>query len=64
MSEFEQKYYDLLNLVAKMRKHQKDFFSKHSSLDLDAAKKIEKRVDKLIQDEVLKTHTAQQSLKF
>lgn len=64
MSDFEQKYYDLLNLVAKMRKHQKDFFSKHSSLDFQAAKKVEKKVDEIIAREVMKTHTAQQSLKF
>lgn len=64
MSEFEQKYYDLFNLVAKMRKHQKDYFRQRSSLDLQAAKKVEKKVDDLIAQEVMKTHTAQQSLKF
>ncbi len=64
MSDFAEKYYKLLNEVAKMRKHQKDFFSKHSSIDLKAAKEVEKRVDSIIVEEVMKTHTAQQSLKF
>lgn len=64
MSDFEEKYFKLLNEVAKMRKHQKDFFAKHSSFDLKAAKEVEKRVDAMIAQEVMKTHTAQQTLKF
>lgn len=64
MPDFEEKYYKLLNEVAKMRKHQKDYFKLRSSLDLEASKKVEKRVDAMIAEEVMKTHTAQQTLKF
>lgn len=62
MSEFEQKYNELLNEVATMRGLQKKYFSCRSSLVLDDCKKAEKKVDKMIEAEILKSSELQQKL--
>jgi len=54
MSDFEKKYYDLLNLVADMRVKQKKYFRMRTSTDLRFAKNAEEKIDNVIKEEVLK----------
>lgn len=58
----QQKYDKILDLVRRMRGHQKEFFKYHSSIDLEKAKRIERLVDAFIKDEIQSIKSNQNSL--
>lgn len=64
MQDFEQKYTELLNATANMRRHQKAYFGCRTGQNLNAAKKAEQKVDQLINAEVAKAVKLQQSMLF
>lgn len=64
MPDFEQKYNELLNATANMRKLQKAYFGCRTSQNLNAAKKAESKVDQLINAEIAKAMQLQQTLNF
>lgn len=65
MSDFEKKYYELLNLTADMRAKQRKYFSEKMKWNLDKAKVAEAKVDAIIKEEILNTqhlHSLQSKL--
>lgn len=64
MQDFEQKYTELLNATANMRRHQKAYFGCRTGQNLNAAKKAESKVDQIINAEVAKAVKLQQSMLF
>lgn len=62
MSDFEKKYTDLLNAVASMRKHQRDYFKCKTGQGLRAAKHAEAKVDSIINQELANAVQLQQSM--
>lgn len=64
MQDFEQKYNELLNATANMRKHQKAYFGCRTGQNLQAAKRAEAKVDQLINAELAKAIQLQQTLNF
>ena len=61
--EIQKKYDQLVEKVRRMRGHQKEFFKYRAKVDLDAARRFEREVDKLIEEEV-KQKKSQQSVMF
>lgn len=48
----QKKYDHLVEVIHRMRGHQKEYFKYRARSDLDMAKRWEREVDKLIQEEV------------
>ena len=62
MSDFEQKYYKLLERVAEMRKWQKDYQRCKASATFTKQKACEKRVDDEIISEIAKVESVQRKM--
>lgn len=60
--ELQKKYDQLVEKVRRMRGHQKEFFKYRAKVDLDAARRFERDVDKLIEEEVKQKKSKQPAM--
>lgn len=60
--ELQQKYDRLIDRVRRMRGRQKEYFKYRASSDLEAARRLEREVDKLLNEEVKAQQSKQNSL--
>jgi hypothetical protein len=49
--ELQKRYQRLVQLVGKMRGHQREYFKYRASYDLERARRLEREVDKIIREE-------------
>lgn len=64
MQDFEQKYDELLNATANMRRLQKEVKQQYSSTAHNALRRAQEKVDRMIDAELAKAVKLQQSMLF
>lgn len=64
MQDFEQKYIELLNATASMRRLQKELKHQYSSTAHNSLKRAQEKVDRIIEAEQAKLIKMQQVLNF